>query len=73
MDLGLVPPPGSGRGKAEAGTLTYDITCAQNPVSCTTCRDLEAGLGAASLIPAIGFIFGLGNVGITAACQAQGC
>jgi hypothetical protein len=70
-----VPPAGSGRGGGLKAQLTATISCAANGAdsACDWCKASQLALSAANLIPVIGPLFGLANVGATALCDSQGC
>jgi hypothetical protein len=70
-----VPPAGSGRGGSLKAQLTASISCASNGAdsACDWCKASQLALSAGNLIPLIGPLFGIANVGVSAICDSQGC
>lgn len=71
IDVSNQPPPGSNSQPSIQGSLKYHITCpAGAGQDCSECTVTKAALGAASLIPVLGLIFGIVGATVNAACLA---
>lgn len=74
IKLNAVNVPFDGSNNNDAGQLTATITCIDPAaVDCNMCKGLGIALGALSLLPEIGAIWGVAGAAASAACAGSGC